>query len=522
MRCWVGALLAVGGCAAPERVASVASSAAKSEASAISAHERMVRLSVQLAGRRPAAEQVLAADDPEAFEALMAELLADPALGWRVAFVWNQDLHLAAFGEAGSRWDTLDPEVRRSLNWEPLAGVMAVVNEDRPMSDLVTAQEWPANEALATLMERPWSGAEGEWVDTPYTDGRPMAGMLSTAGLWARHAADATNYQRRRANLVARVFVCADFFERDVNFELATASVATSAVEDAVRADPACTTCHAALDPIAGFLGGFGEKSEPSTLEPWLRWSPALADFSAASTTPGWYGVPAADLGELGPIIADDPRFARCMASRTYAWLTGAAFDDEPQRETIVEEFVAGGLRIEPLIRAVVATEAWSAPVEHSASADQIASIASDLYALPAGEWGVWEGLEEAVFDGELRALSGDTDDETVLVPDLNPGSGAQLATDWVTRRALPDALTLDRARAPADRVLLPADDDADEAALRAHLADLYLRFTSRPVEPDGAEVDRLLGLFEASGGGDEGWATVLLALGRHPDVGRF
>ncbi len=489
---------------------------------AISAREQLVRLSMQLAGRRAPAEWVLAADDPVTFEAALSALLDDPALGFRAAFVWNEQLHLAAFGEDGSRWQEIDGLARRSLNWEPLAGVMAVVNEDRPMSDLVTAQEWPANEDVAEVTGRAWSGEPGEWVALPYADGRPMAGMLSTAGLWARHAADATNYHRRRANLVARVFVCADFFDRDVNFELATADVASASVEDAVRTDGACTTCHASLDPLAGFFGGFGERSEPSELRPWLQWSPALADFSAASFTPGWYGVPAADLSELGPIIADDPRFPRCIARRTYEWLTGADFAAEPDRERIVVDFVEGGLVFDALVRSIVATPAWAAPGDNAATADQIATAATAAYALPMGDWGVWAGVEDAVFDGELRALSGDTDDETVLVRNSSRGSGMQLATDWVTRAVVVEAMKLDQSRAAADRQLLPSVDDPDEAALRTHLAGLYLRFTSREVEPDGGEVDRLLALYNESGGGEEGWSTVLVALGRHPDVVRF
>lgn len=487
---------------------------------AIDARAQIVRLSMQLAGRRPDPVWLTGSPDAERVAQVLDGLLDDPALGRRAAWAWNEELHLAAFAEDGSRWNEIDIATRRALNWEPLAGVELVVNEDLSLATLVTATEWPANPALAALRGSTYTGSDTEWAWAPYPDGRPMAGMLSTAGLWARHAADATNYNRRRANLIARVFVCADFFDRDVNFELASADVASSAVEEAIRTDPACTTCHAALDPLAGFLGGFGERSEPSQLRPWLTYSPRMAEFSAAAFAPSWYGSPGSDLSELGRMIADDPRFARCMARRTYTWLTGADFDAAPEREAIVAAFVDDGLRFDRLVRSVVASEAWGAEVEHVASADQLASALSDAYALPDGGSGVWAGLETALFDGELRAMSGDTDDETVLVRNSSPGAGMQLVAEWIARSAAADALALDAKRSPEERLLLPTVDSPGEADHRQALAALYVRFLSVEVDADGAEVDRLWALWSAtSEDSAAAYAEVLLALSRHPSV---
>ncbi len=490
-------------------------------APAIDARAQIVRLSMQLAGRRPEPEWVSGEPDAARVAEVLELLLADPALGQRAAWTWNESLHTAAFAEAGSRWDEIPVSTRRALNWEPLAGVALVVAEDRPLTDLVTAQSWPANPALAELLDRPYAGVGEEWAWTPYTDGRPMAGMLSTAGLWARHAADATNFQRRRANLVAHVFVCADFFSRDVNFQLVTTDVASTAVEDAVRTDPACITCHAALDPLAGFLGGFGERSEPSALDPWLRYSPRLAEYAAAGFPPAWYGTPGSDLSDLGRFIADDPRFPRCMARRTYESLTGASFDEEPQAEALVSALVDGGFKYDALVRAVVATDAWAAEVEHPSSADQIATALSHAYGLPDAGAGVHRSLEEALFDGELRAMSGDTDDEMVLVRNSTPGAGTQLVAEWIARTALPTALAADAALPAAERQLLPRSDSPGETEHRDALAALYLRFLSREVALDGPEVERLYALFTAAGSDTQGaYGEVILALSRHPDVG--
>lgn len=513
-------LLVLWGCASAPVDSAGADSDGSDSAAAIDARAQIVRLSMQLVGRRPDPEWVAGEPDAQRVSEVLELLLDDPALGRRAAWTWNEPLHVAAFAEDGSRWDEIPLATRRALNWEPLAGVELVVAEDRPLTDLVTAQSWPANPALAQLLDRPYAGVGEEWAWTPYTDGRPMAGMLSTAGLWARHAADATNFHRRRANVVARVFVCADFFDRDVDFQLATADVATTAIEDAVRTDPACTTCHAALDPLAGFLGGFGERSEPSALAPWLRYSPRLAQYTAAGLPPAWYGTPGGDIADLGQFIADDPRFARCMARRTYESLTAADFDEEPDADTIVAALVDSGFHYDALVRAVVATDAWAAPVERVSAADQLATALSAAYGLPDAGAGVDAALEDALFDGELRAMSGDTDDEMVLIRNSSPGAGTQLVAEWIARTALPSAFAADAGRPAAERVLLPRTDTPAEADHRAALAALYLRFLSREVSVDGPEVDRLFTLWSAAGADATAYAEVLLALSRHPDVG--
>jgi hypothetical protein len=488
----------------------------------IDARARVVRMSMQLGGHRPRPEWVAGEIDADREAAVLDALLDSPDLGRRVAWQWNELLHVAAYAEEMNRWSVIDTATRRAINWEPLAGIEAIVNEDRSLREIVTATQWPQNDVTAEMLGASYTGVDGSWEWTEYPDDRPMAGLLSSAGLWARHAADATNLNRRRANLVARVLVCADFFDRDVNFELATADVASTAVEEAVRTDATCTTCHASLDPLAAYFSGFGERSEPSALGPWLQYSPRLGEYGAAVFAPAWYGTPAADLSELGPIIADDPRFARCLVRRTYESLTGASFDAEPDRHALVARFVANDLQYDALVRDIVATPAWSADIEHVASADQLATALSDALGLEPGPAGVWTPLEDALFSGELRAMSGDTDDETVLVRNSSVGFGTQLVAEWIARSAASEAIAADELRAPAERLLLPTVDTPGEAEHRSALAGLYLRFLSREVSADSPEIDRLYDLFTAAGADSGAYAEVLLALSRHPSVGVY
>ncbi len=478
----------------------------------------LVRASLDLLGRRPLPE-ALAAPDAAAFEALLADAEADTALGRRAAWMWNDALHQAAWRDDLARLSLLDSATMRSLAWEPLAGIEAIVNEDRPMTELFTAESWPADPIVASLWGLPYTGEADEWAWTTYADDRPLAGLLSTNGLWMRHQADQTNFHRRRANMLTRVFLCSDFFDRDVDLATDSALGSTN-VEDAAREEASCVSCHAALDPIAGFLGGFSERSEPATLQQAGAYSPWLADWAAARSPPAWFGSPGADIGDLGRFMAADPRFPRCVARRAYEGLTGASFDEAPEREALVESFIAENYRWDKLLSAVVRTGGWRAEALRRLSVDQAVLSTSAALGLPAGPTGAWEGFDELLLDGDLRVLGGDSDDVDVLTRATTAAPAHLLSAEWLARVAVPEALAQDRLRPPDARLLLPEDEaTTDETTVRAQLATLSERLLSTPVDPDGAEMDRLYSLWTGADPADP-WGEVIEALLRHPMAG--
>ncbi len=467
----------------------------------------VTRLSLDLRGVRPSADELAAAEaDPAVLDAWVAAWVAAPAFATRVAWIWNDALHTAVWADDYTRFGALDTDTWRALGWEPLAVIEAVVAEDRPFTDIVTADASRADPALAALWGLPYDG-DGGWAWTAYDD-RPLAGLLSTNGLWQRHMADTTNFNRRRANLVARAFVCSDFFDRDGTFTFSVSDDLVS-VETAVRTEPACLTCHAALDPLASFFGGFTERSQEEPLERFRGYSPLQAEWAAAMVAPAWFGHPGGDLVDLGRMIAEDPRFARCAVRRLYEGLTDRSFDDEPAREALIDTFVAGGQRVGAVVPAIVGTPAYRSAEERTLRVEQLATALADTLHLDAAT------LDDLTWTTEHRLVAGASDDETVLVRNPSPGVGTQVMLDWAARTAVPEALALDRARDP--RLLLPADD-ADADAVRATLSAWYLRFLGRA--PDDAAVDRLYTLWEAAGGPaspDAAWEEVAMALVRHP-----
>ena len=488
--------------------------ASSAKEGALDAPTELTRLSLDLLGRRPDPE-ALAAADADALAAALAAAPDDPDLARRAAWMWNGTLHLAAWRDDLARLSTLDDATMRALAWEPLAGIQAVVEEDRPFTDILTADAWPENDITAALWSLPYTGADGSWAWTTYADGRPQSGILSTNGLWMRYQADQTNFHRRRANLLARAFLCADFFDRDVDVGF-DAAIGTTDIEDAVKQQAACANCHSGLDPLAGFLGGFSERSEPTDLATAGRYSPWLARYAAARAAPAYFGNPGADVRDLGRFMAADPRFPRCVVRRAYEGLTGASFDAAPEKEALVQGFLDGGLRWDSLVVAVVGTDAWRNTAMRRLSDDQLVTSTSDALGLPRGPTGAWTGLDEALLSGDLRVLAGDTDDVDVLLPAAQASPGQVLFGELLAETAVPEALALDTARAPEDRLLLPPHDETDEATVRAQLARLYARVASRVVTADSPEVDRLYTLWGAADA-DSRWEEVLDALVRHP-----
>ena len=484
------------------------------------------RISLDLRGVRPSADELrLVAVDPRNLDALTEGWLADPRLGDRAAWLWNESLHTALWFEDYGRFGPLEFDEWRSMGAEPLALIAAVVEEDRPFSEIVTADALPADPTLAALWDMAHPGGDG-WEPSLYQDGRPMAGLLSSTSLWNRYNADITNRNRLRANTVARALLCADFFDRDVDFDFDLGADALASVESAVTTEPSCLACHAALDPLAAFFGGFTERSQAEPIEQYRSWSPWTDAWYAAWTPPAYYGHPGADLTDLGAMIAADPRFSTCAARRFAEGMIGAPLDSEAA-EALGERFRGADLVARDLLRDIVALDAYAAADDRLLSPEQLRSSLAEALAWDV-EGGAEDGLAPLVWDVELRVLAGGADDDTVLLRNREPGLALHASLAWAARTAVEPAIAADLSRGEGDRRMfgVPGAYDAagaapeGEDALRAQLAALRARFLSELVADDSDEVDGMVALWQAAGGDadpDAAWAAVLSGLVRHP-----
>jgi len=485
----------------------------------VGAVARLARLSLDLRGTRPSLAEIesVQADDA-VLEDYAAAWVREDAYLDRVGWIWNDAVHTAVWSSTYTRFGDLSFDQWRVMGQEPLRIVRAVVAADRPFSDVVTSGQLQVHPALADLWDDPAPGEAGWQWGVP-GDARPVAGMLSTNVLWLRYTADALNHNRQRANAVARIFLCADFLDREGGFTFAIDADDLTSVEQAVRTEPACVTCHASLDPLAGFFGGFAQRSDAFPLPVYARYSTFMQDFVAADIPPAYYGSPGRDLVDLGAFIAADPRFSACAAERFYTGLVGRPPGSVIEREALADAFEADGLDARALSRRIVASDAYGADDARMLTPEQLQMAFADLlWWNPGGD--EMAGLNPLSWSVEHRLLAGGTDDVDVLQRNRSLSLGPQVVLAHVARRAAPAAVAADLARPLAERRVVPVAVTADEDEVREALAQVRTRFLSRPVASDDPAIERLLDLWRVSGGMDDpeaAWSVVVEAMLRHP-----
>lgn len=481
----------------------------------------LARLSLDLRGRRPSLDELARIEaDPDALPELVEEFLADEGFPERVLWIWNDAIHTAVYFHDYTRFGALAFSEWQALGLEPLRLVRDIAATDRPYSDIVTATAVPMDATAAAWWGLPHSGGSGE-ESVSWDDGRPTAGLLSSTALWNRYLFDITNRNRGRANELSRFLLCADFFDRDVVFDFALDESSQEALETAVHTEPACQGCHAALDPLASFLGGFTQRSEDMPLEQFRAWSQDTADWFSAATAPGYFGYPGSNLTDLGRMMSQDPRLGRCAVDRLYEGLVGDRLDDDAVGQTLALAFAAEGSVLRGLAADIVALDAYQAPGERTLTSEQLYATLVALTGWDPGE-GETDGLKALVWSVDHRVLAGGTDDSTVLDRNRRPGVGHQVFMQWLGKQVARPALEADRGRASEDRVLFTHGDpdglSGDQVA--EQLAVWLSVFLSRPVGAEDPSVQRLHALWQAAEDpGDDlrAWSVALESLIRHP-----
>jgi hypothetical protein len=326
--------------------------------------ERLLRrMSLDLRGTLPTeAELDALAAEPVSVQA--EALFADPRFEERLVYLYAQAwrtqvdefLVLARENPEFHEDPTLEYPFERAVGEEPLRLMARVAAADLPWSTIVTADWTMANEVTGPLWPLDYPVGGDGWQAVHYTDHRPAAGVLATNGLWWRYFSTVSNYNRGRAAAISRLLLCEDYSARPVTLS-ASASASAADIEDNLRTNPYCLGCHASLDPMATALFGFWPANEYN-LDELERYHPEREPMGEAllGVTPAYYGIPFTGLGELGALIAADPRFARCTAETAAAllWRRPVVYEDEAELAGIVEAYAADG-RYTTVLQAVVA-----------------------------------------------------------------------------------------------------------------------------------------------------------------------
>lgn len=273
---------------------------------------------------------------------------------------------------------------RQAVGREPLELIAHVVMNDRPYSEVLTAEYTMVN-AFSDLAYRSEAGfshdfatEDGFYDRRPfgvfrpgYNDGHiphdehfeineeegvfsfsdyqqwPHAGVLSTQAWLARYPSTDTNRNRARARWTYFYFLGVDV---EKSAPRSTDPEALADTDNPTMKNPACTVCHESLDPVAGAYQSFGdighyldqfggEDSLPDAYKcpECYGGEPASTGYQVGDTwyrdmrTPGFEGDRAVtdfqdSLQWLAQKIISDPRFA----SATVRFWWPAVFGSEP------------------------------------------------------------------------------------------------------------------------------------------------------------------------------------------------
>jgi hypothetical protein len=516
--------------------------------------DQLIRLSMDLRGVRPTEAELFTFENADSmavadiYTNAAEEWIEDPRFIGRAKEIFNQRF---LFRTGDVYFDTADIDGLEGIDERVMAEVIAnepmnllqyTIDNDLPYSTLVTAPFTMANEELALYwgIDYP-SDAEGAWVPSQYTDGRPHAGMLTMSTTWQRYPSMGGNANRHRANAVSKMFLCDDYLSRPIVLNRAAVDQLTIDPENAINQNSGCQSCHASLDPIAAnFFGFFNYDAEdgiesshyrPENEEEWRYYS---------GKEPAYYGRPTGNIPEFGESLAADTRFADCAVQTVWEGLTQREYVDAdwPEVEPHEVTFLEADMNVKELFLSIVNSDAYKAGGARSpeleerlagqkvVSPEQLSSLVQDVTGY------TWyfdgrDGLRDNAMG--LPVLAGGIDGRFVTERQYTPTVGLsyvqeRLATSAAYYVAQHD---LDPAREEEAKLLLYVTiqdtPDSNPAAFDQQVRHLYTSVTGHPLAPEAKEPEQLIAmwryLYSVEASPTSAWAGVLSAVLRDPQV---
>jgi hypothetical protein len=531
-------------------------------------HEQAVRVSMALRGLRPSLSELERATSggDAALAELVDEWLESPEFATTIRDMHAEQLlirtdveeQLPLYGPLEGLDTTT---LHQGLTEVPLAIVEDVVMSGRPYSEIVTTQRFRTNAVYSAVHGLPFDDNGPEWQEVEWTDGRPLAGLLSDSELWRRHRSAGSNFHRGRANFVSSIFLCEDFATRDVPVEGGIDLSDEFAVAEAVTQRGTCIACHQALDPLAAYFWGFRHQLNAQAVRntyesgceypvdnptpppghgvasdlcyPLRFYQPELEnDWEAwRLRPPGYFGLPGDDLVDLGAYIASDARFASCSARRFWSYFAQERTTDVDP--ALVSELTsvleAEGQDARALVKAIVLHPRFRSR-EGGVLTTRPEQLSRTIEELTGFRWVVephkecdtecWGSVELTNTDRYgFRAIAGGVDGMSITVPTHSPTPTRRLVLSRLASEAAHYVTSRDLASPPSERRLLSLveRDTTEETAVRAQIAFLVARISGELVPADDPEVDDVLALWTdaraLTGDGEGAWRVVIAAL---------
>lgn len=520
----------------------------------LSPTDHLVRASMALRGRRPSLEDLEAVEaDPDALEGVVDGYLREDAFGEVVREMHNEVLLVRplffSMPPRGEYEAMTMVDFNKSASESPLRLVEHVVMNDRPYSEIVTADYTVADEVVSYIWGLDYDGDGAQWVETRWPEeGRVHAGLLTDSRLWIRHYSTPLNAQRSRANLVTKAFLCFDFLDNDINVDGNIDLTDPEALKSSVKS-PECATCHQDLDPLAALFWKNEFFVFPSSIQgyPYSHYKPEYEQYRTyfSDSPKAYFGQPVEDMAGLGQALAADPKFSACAVRRFYSWLHQIPMEEVPPVELsrLQRSFEDNNMNARALAREIVLADSFRYSHSTLEGADgesarlqkvrprQWTGMMEDLIGY---RWEVYFrypldflGSRSPYGDIDLmgdnllgyEVIAGGIDDFLVTHPVHTISPTSSLVFDNFAREAA--AFVVDRdlgGDAPdAGRLLTIDPEETGEQEVRQQLAQLHRRLLAEMVQPQEDSVDESYALFRdalaLSGDTHRAWSVVLTAM---------
>ncbi len=448
-------------------------------------------------------------------------------------------------------------DYRQALRREPVEMVSYIVRNERPFTEIVTADyvmvspytargygiydelrdrfndpEAPF-EYIPTRLQALTEDGNGRVVQDSETGFYPHAGLLSTFQYLKRYPTTETNRNRLRVRMVFQHFLGVDLLQLAPRVNDAAASTSQYEIPTMQAAD--CVVCHKTMDPIAGLFQDFYVVDGKGIYGP--RKDGWYEDMFA----PGLEGepLPAEEkwraLQWLGERTAADPRFAVAMVNHVWYVLTGRQSLQPPEDiddplfdarrraylvqrdeiERVADRFAQSNFNLKVVFKELVRSPFYRADgLETAIEAPQRLAELEDigiarlltpeqlerkLTAIFGTKWGRLTDPES-----KFNILYGGIDYQEITERNTEP-SGAMGAIQRILANEIAcKNVAADFARPATERRLFPgiepdvvpgSSDEAD-SQIRLAIVQLHQRLLGRHDAPDAPEVQRSFELF--------------------------
>lgn len=316
----------------------------------LSLEETLRKASLSLTGRLPTTDEYenVTTKGMEGFNAALDEMLKEEAFYDRLKEIYNDQLLTDRYVSGSDALNLLRDEDYPDREWyeaeaneehentlrsranvavarEPLELIAHVVRNDRPFSEIVTADYMMVNPYSArtygVMMNAIPNGADPEDYDpAQFFEAKvgmiPHAGVLSSHMFLNRFPTTDTNVNRHRSRIIFDFFLATDVMK------LADRPLDPTSIEEfnPTMYTPSCAICHAVIDPPAGSFQNWNDRGQ---------YRPPENGWNQDMRPPGIGGkvMPHEQrfqsLQWLSKSIANDSRFATAAIHTWFKALTG-------------------------------------------------------------------------------------------------------------------------------------------------------------------------------------------------------